>query len=416
MAAMGSKKKGGVRDVVAKLTDDVLVDIISRVPVKSLGRCKMVCRRWRDLISHPEHRKRLLQTLEGFFCMSYDRNRSPKSARHFTNVSGAGEPLIDPSLSFLPKYESTDIVDSCNGLLLCCCWKPTDPMTVDSVVCNPATEKWVVVPDSGWSSKDRQEIENLVHVPGTGTFYKGRIARLAFDAAVSSHFHVFEFIPDDVWYMDDEEMKENNSFDGRIEVVAIYSSKAGVWSFNEHNFEWGDKFAMPMDSKSVFFNGVLHLTTYCMVVAIDLEGNILRGIPIPMPDYDEYNPGGVYVSQGHLYFSSIDVSDKSEDYELSVWVLEDYNSENWSLKYSVNPLYLFGATCHSKFGDDSIVISIHPEHDVIMIVMVCGAEKTLMSFDMCHMRRHFISRLGCHCSTRCIPYVPLLSGSLADEN
>jgi len=93
--------------------------------------------------------------------------------------------------------------------------------------------------------------------------------------------------------MDDEEMKENNSFDGRIEVVAIYSSKAGVWSFNEHNFEWGDKFAMPMDSKSVFFNGVLHLTTYCMVVAIDLEGNILRGIPIPMPDYDEYNPGGV---------------------------------------------------------------------------------------------------------------------------
>jgi len=127
-------------------------------------------------------------------------------------------------------------------------------------------------------------------------------------------------------------------------------------------------------------------------------------------------PRTVREAYGTGYALFIDVSDKSEDYELSVWVLEDYNSENWSLKYSVNPLYLFGATCHSKFGDDSIVISIHPEHDVIMIVMVCGAEKTLMSFDMCHMRRHFISRLGCHCSTRCIPYVPLLSGSLADEN
>jgi hypothetical protein len=54
---------------------------------------------------------------------------------------------------------------------------------------------------------------------------------------------------------------------------------------------------MPRDSISVFFNGVLHLTTfYGVVVAIDVEGNILRGIPIPMPDYDEYNPGGVYVS------------------------------------------------------------------------------------------------------------------------
>jgi hypothetical protein len=209
------------RDVVAELTDDVLVDIISRVPVKSLCLCKMVCRRWRNLISHPEHRKRLPQTLDGFFYESYDGNRFPKSARHFTNVSGAGAPLIDPSLSFLPKCESTDIVDSCNGLLLCRCWKPTDPVKMDYVVCNPATEKWVVIPDSGWSSKDTPEGEKLVHVPGygwsgTGAFYKGRIARLGFDPAVSSHFHVFEFIPDDVWYMDDEEMKEND-FDGRMQ-------------------------------------------------------------------------------------------------------------------------------------------------------------------------------------------------------
>ena len=119
-AARSSRKKGGARDAVAELTDNVLVDIISRVPVKSICRCKMVCRRWRDLISHPEHRRRLPQTLEGFFCMSYDGNRFPKMARHFTNVSGTGEPLIDPSLSFLPRYESTDIVDSCNGLLRSC--------------------------------------------------------------------------------------------------------------------------------------------------------------------------------------------------------------------------------------------------------------------------------------------------------
>jgi hypothetical protein len=88
---------------------------------------------------------------------------------------------------------------------------------MDYVVCNPATEKWVVVPDSGWSSK--------------ATYYKARIARLGFDPAVSSHFHVFEFIPDDVWYMDNEQMED--SFDGRIEAVAIYSSKAGVWSLHK---------------------------------------------------------------------------------------------------------------------------------------------------------------------------------------
>ncbi|CAO2169287.1 unnamed protein product, partial [Urochloa humidicola] len=85
-----TKKKGGARDAVSELTDDVLADILSRVPIKSLCHSKLVCRRWRDLISHPEHRKKLPQTLAGFF---YERNRFPKSARHFINASGAGEAL-----------------------------------------------------------------------------------------------------------------------------------------------------------------------------------------------------------------------------------------------------------------------------------------------------------------------------------
>ncbi|CAL5005907.1 unnamed protein product [Urochloa decumbens] len=390
------KKKDAARDAVSELTDDVLADILSRVPIKSLCRCKSVCRRWRDLISHPEHRKKLPQTLAGFFYESYDRTRFPISARHFINVSGAGDPQIDPSLSFLPRYESIDVVDSCNGLLLCRGWKSTDPVTMDYVVCNPGTEEWVVVPDSGWSSK--------------ATFYKVRIVRLGFDPGVSSHFHVFEFIPDDVWYMNDQE----EYVDGRIEVVAIYSSKAGVWSFNEDH-EWGGQFAMPMDSKSVFLNGVLHLVTYYgMVYAIDVKGNVLRAIPIPRPDYDECNVGGVYVSQGHLYFAGEFFSDESGAYELSVWVLEDYNSEKWSLKHNVNPLHMFGEHYYSMFGNKFSIISIHPEHGTIF--MVCGTHKRLMSYEMGRVRLRSISRLGSHSSTPYIPYVPLFSGSLADEH
>ncbi|CAO2191669.1 unnamed protein product [Urochloa humidicola] len=109
-----TKQKVWARDMVSELTDNVLTDILWRVPIKSLCHCKLVCRRWRDLISQPEHRKKLPQTLAGFFYESYDGNRFLKSARHFINVSGAGEALIDPSLSFLPRYERIDIVDSCN--------------------------------------------------------------------------------------------------------------------------------------------------------------------------------------------------------------------------------------------------------------------------------------------------------------
>ncbi|CAO2169288.1 unnamed protein product, partial [Urochloa humidicola] len=89
-SSKNNEKKGAALDAVSELTDDVLADILSRVPIKSLCHCKSVCRRWRYLISYSVHRKRLPQTLAGFFYESYDRNRFPKSARHFVNVSGAG--------------------------------------------------------------------------------------------------------------------------------------------------------------------------------------------------------------------------------------------------------------------------------------------------------------------------------------
>ncbi|CAD6220793.1 unnamed protein product [Miscanthus lutarioriparius] len=52
---------------VAGLPDDTLVEILSRVPFKSLCRCKCVSKAWCDLITDPLNRKKLPQTLEGFF-------------------------------------------------------------------------------------------------------------------------------------------------------------------------------------------------------------------------------------------------------------------------------------------------------------------------------------------------------------
>ncbi|KAF7025680.1 hypothetical protein CFC21_037839 [Triticum aestivum] len=199
MAGDSKKEKCVEGSPVDKLTDDLLVDIISRVPYKATCCCKCVSTRWRDLISHPDHRKNMPQSLAGFFYQV-------KGARYFTNVSGEGDPFFDPSLSFLPNYQSLYILDCCNGLLLCRCWKATDPETLDYIVCNPATEKWVVVPASDWSSE-------VV------------VARLGFDSSVSSHFHVFEFIIDEASGVYEDESR----YFKNIKALAIYSSKAGLW-------------------------------------------------------------------------------------------------------------------------------------------------------------------------------------------
>ena len=61
---MERPKKNGA---VAGLPDNPLVEILSRVPVKDLHRSKCVSKGWRDLIADPLHRRKLPQTLAGFF-------------------------------------------------------------------------------------------------------------------------------------------------------------------------------------------------------------------------------------------------------------------------------------------------------------------------------------------------------------
>ncbi|XBI31630.1 hypothetical protein VPH35_055173 [Triticum aestivum] len=170
--ATGSMETAIMSDPTIKLPDDLLVEIISRVPFKSTRCCKCVSTRWRDLISHPDHRDKLPRsTLAGFFCKNRGMDCDPRFHDVYHSVSGDWCPF-DDSLSFLPEYEELDILDCCNGLLLCLCSQPYAEKP-DYVVCNPATEKWVTFPANRIVS----------------------FARLGFDPAVSSHFHVFELVP-----------------------------------------------------------------------------------------------------------------------------------------------------------------------------------------------------------------------------
>ncbi|KAB8098030.1 hypothetical protein EE612_026975 [Oryza sativa] len=55
------KRCGGIDgdNPAADLTDDLIVEILSRLPAKSVCRFKCVSWRWRRLISHRDHRKKL---------------------------------------------------------------------------------------------------------------------------------------------------------------------------------------------------------------------------------------------------------------------------------------------------------------------------------------------------------------------
>ncbi|KAM0823494.1 hypothetical protein ACQ4PT_070829 [Festuca glaucescens] len=130
---------------LGSLPEGPLVEILSRVPYRSLCRFECVSKPWLALCSDPQVRKRCPQTLTGFF------HRRPYGRRgvNFRNLSGRGPPMVDPSLPFLRKsYERVNLEHCCGGLILGRCWKSVHPGNngYNLVVCNPATEKWTELP------------------------------------------------------------------------------------------------------------------------------------------------------------------------------------------------------------------------------------------------------------------------------
>ncbi|CAM0878486.1 unnamed protein product [Alopecurus aequalis] len=361
----GSKKKKGRRgSAIGNLTDDILADIISRVPYKSTCSCKRVCWRWCNLSPHltPDHRKKMPQTLTGFFYVTTDISCFPQKVRYFINPPlPQRRPLVDPALSFLPNHEMLDILDCCNGLLLCCRWKATHPSEIIRyVVCNPAIEKWVVVPTTKWSSEAK--------------------VYLTFDPAVSSHFHVCEVIEQRDW---------DNSYGIDIGGVAIYSSKAGVWTSLDADARTRFRTRITLN-KSVFLSGVLH---WCASgynhVALDVEEKNWKIAPLPRPESggDEDASYDLFLSHGQLHFTH-----NGSD-ELSIWVLEDPNSEIWTKKYSISRLQLFGKQYSAAYVGDFSVISVHPQADNLIFI-VAGKARTLMSYQGDSMKRRIIRQLG----------------------
>ncbi|KAM0887071.1 hypothetical protein ACQ4PT_029299 [Festuca glaucescens] len=207
----------------ANLIDDLIIEILSLLPAKSLCRFKCVSRHWRCLISHPAHRKRFPQTLSGYFFNRIGRSGLAPCFAGFSR-NQQDQPFSDPALSFSRGYKHTVLKDHCNGLLLCNCSHEYPSDEFDRVVYNPATQRWRVVP--GY-------MERKVPV------------HLCFDPAVSSHFHLVALLQEDQV--------------GCISGLEIYSSQTGEWSHKETG--WDDETEIDSESGSVFLNGMLNLIT-----------------------------------------------------------------------------------------------------------------------------------------------------------
>ncbi|XP_025805617.1 F-box protein At5g07610-like [Panicum hallii] len=196
----------------AYLPDELVLEILARLPAKSLRRFKSVSRSWRGLISDPANRSRFAQTLSGFFFHPAALEGPPW---RFCGLSspgaadgGGGLSTVETALSFLPSSRGEmELLDSCNGLLLLRCCSPTPPSS--------PTADWVALPPPSQAPGEFRAWHNTTY------------AALGFDPAVSPHFLVFQLV------------EQEDPCYGFVEAVDIYSSGTGRWAL--HRSRWSGR-------------------------------------------------------------------------------------------------------------------------------------------------------------------------------
>ncbi|XP_012703081.1 putative F-box protein At1g47300 [Setaria italica] len=197
----------------AYLPDDVVVEILARLPAKPLHRFKCVSRTWRRLITDPAHSRRFAQTLSGlFFSLGYEAG--PPC---FAGLHTPPPPGVDTALSFLPpSCGEIELLDSCNGLLLLRCSRSRRSTRIPFyVVCNPATGNWATLPQPSHAPGERGYDDELMANKNTCN------AALGFDPAASSHFHVLQLV------------EKEDQYEDIVVAMEIYSSETGIWVFKE---------------------------------------------------------------------------------------------------------------------------------------------------------------------------------------
>jgi hypothetical protein len=266
---------------------------------------------------------------------------------------------------------------------------------------------------------------------------------LMFDPAVSSHFHVVLFWQDPVYH------------DG-LETTAAqaYSSEAGAWSSES---DWSEEerlspletwrlrhihdyftYHIHREAQGAMVNGMLYLIcARKWILEVDAQGKTRAIIPAPVVEHHTvlafFSNSVLFIgeSQGRLrcivqegreelfprkkLMQTSDPDDELLDTDavrwtnhgLSIWVLQDRETQEWVLKGRVNFLRLFGRS--SLDGDLGYrVAAIHPDRNLVFFFQ-CWDSK-MISYDI---DRQEVRALDTDTNFRhglaITPYVPYLS-------
>ncbi|CAM0953851.1 unnamed protein product [Alopecurus aequalis] len=330
------------------LTDDLVVEILSRVPFKSFCRFKCVSKAWLAFSSDPHYRQKLPKIPTGFFHGGEDM-----SDVQLVSLSPNDEE-IDGALTFLPHHEHLEFVDCCNGLVLCKYKSSYTSLDICRfIVCNPATREWKTLPDT--------------HPNPFGPDGSGYKAFLAFDPSCSAQFHVFNF--------------EERSYS--VKKLEVFSSDLSTWFVDD---AWNS--GLQIRKPHGFVNGVLYVQTLIHGTLV-LEGLEAMSSGIPPHHFTINMPQDPWSLANGCFGQSSGILQCAfpEDHGDTVAVLSlgTYRPNEWSLKHRLSMRDVFGRDVLVwKFGMLCLltyaVIALDLEREVLFLFD--GDSEKLLSYNI----------------------------------
>ncbi|KAF7811477.1 F-box protein [Senna tora] len=305
--------------------DDLLFEILLRLPIKSLLTFKSICKHWLSLISSPQFSHFVKHSLE------------------------------------------VEVLQSCNGLLLCSDYRGYPPYCVY----NPTTKQYSVLPPL-------KSYESYHHVRGG--------VCLAFDPSKSLHYKVV-FV-----------RRSNFSY-----LIEIYSSENGQWRVS--SFFTGYDFVELRSG--VFWNGSVHwISDREKSLYFKVDEEEVRDMPMPSRDHVHHNVRNLrrridYFGEfrDHLHLIEIHGPRKLE---FNVYEMRrDYSG--WFVKYHVD----LNAVC---IAFPEIIQKYHPPDDwnyysfqIVSVVTGKASGDSFLVLNICHK---FVVRYNFEDKSFCKLYYP----------
>ncbi|KAL6648100.1 hypothetical protein ACP70R_012324 [Stipagrostis hirtigluma subsp. patula] len=301
-----------------ELPDDVLADVLRRVPPRGLAVSRCVCKAWRDVVdSRRLLRADLLPRSVGGIFLNYCTFHSPEFfARPTTG------PAISGDLDFVPGDNIFEVTGHCNGLLLC--------RGQHDYVANPATRQWARLPPCPTSPMGKEFVQTK---------------HLVYDPTLSPHYEVFliPLLPDRSKTKLDSKMLQSQ-WPPSLYPLQVFSSTTGRWEermFDREGAAAGiiadmkdSTLLVWPDHHDVYWQGALFV--HCredIIMKISMANEKYKIIPMPLDIEVKYH--------GSLHFGrsekGVYCALRHDSHGLRIFLLnESCGQIGWELKHHVD--------------------------------------------------------------------------------